>query len=446
MKKSAIVTLFFFASTLLGPAPSQAGAKDMGIVSENKAATVGFEKQDPETMSAEIARTKELLGIWKEHVRTLTRERDEAYQEIDKLKGQPGGQIATDEIARRDADLADAKRTIEDLSTQLKSLRTQNSTSQSQLVQRELEEAKSDRQILLQEKDKALERVKSLETEIAKLRAAPTPAPAALAPPVRDPQDLQRIQNLSSEKETLIKEVQELKSRAASLQSEVNNAKTAAGESQAQLKALQSENAALKQSGSQTTAELRERQGTLESQIQTLRSDLEKARAEVSALQTQKQALEDEISSSKSAQSDLNAKKSIVFEDNMRLQQAQLKDITKKRDQLARRVKDLEAEVAAAQSSGQEVQGLKTQIEVARQERDAALASREESQKKIEEISARLLTAESQNQKAASMEANAQKLKEEYESLRTSSQTEKDALNAQRESLTKEIYSLKSDL
>ena len=37
-------------------------------------------------LAKQIARDKQLLEIWKDHVRTLTRERDEAYQHIEELK------------------------------------------------------------------------------------------------------------------------------------------------------------------------------------------------------------------------------------------------------------------------------------------------------------------------------------------------------------------------
>ena len=37
-------------------------------------------------ISQEAQRNKELLEIWKDHVRTLTKERDEAYKEIETLK------------------------------------------------------------------------------------------------------------------------------------------------------------------------------------------------------------------------------------------------------------------------------------------------------------------------------------------------------------------------
>ena len=44
--------------------------------------------------SHEFERTKELLEIWKDHVRTLTRERDEAYKETEALKNQGASSAA----------------------------------------------------------------------------------------------------------------------------------------------------------------------------------------------------------------------------------------------------------------------------------------------------------------------------------------------------------------
>ena len=46
------------------------------------------EGEDVETLSQELEKNKELLEIWKGHVKTLTKERDTAYREIEELKSQ----------------------------------------------------------------------------------------------------------------------------------------------------------------------------------------------------------------------------------------------------------------------------------------------------------------------------------------------------------------------
>ena len=53
--------------------------------------TVMDNRVDPIAQSPQIPeaeRTQQLLEIWKDHVKTLTRERDEAYKEIEALKSQ----------------------------------------------------------------------------------------------------------------------------------------------------------------------------------------------------------------------------------------------------------------------------------------------------------------------------------------------------------------------
>src|SRR3990167_3692544 len=60
--------------------PAQETPMDSGVEQASKS---------PEIPEAE--RTQQLLMIWKDHVKTLTRERDEAYKEIEALKNQSPG-------------------------------------------------------------------------------------------------------------------------------------------------------------------------------------------------------------------------------------------------------------------------------------------------------------------------------------------------------------------
>lgn len=88
-------------------------------------------------LAKQIARDKQLLEIWKDHVRSLTRERDEAYQRIEELKSNqtadlpaPIQNTAAFEAALRDKEAA--FRESEALRSQVASLETQISKLQVQ--------------------------------------------------------------------------------------------------------------------------------------------------------------------------------------------------------------------------------------------------------------------------------------------------------------------------
>lgn len=116
-----------------------------------------------EAVSPEREKNSELLEIWKEHVRTLTRERDEAYRQIDRLKSQQPSravpavsgaraQFGSMEIAPF-SPAAGSSPLVQDLRAQI--LR----------MQKELQEAKNDRQMRLRDKEKVLRKGDPLELE-----------------------------------------------------------------------------------------------------------------------------------------------------------------------------------------------------------------------------------------------------------------------------------------
>lgn len=82
-------------------------------------------------LAKQIARDKQLLGIWKDHVRALTRERDEAYQRIEELKSTRSAELPPEPIqdtAALEAAMQEkeaALRQSEDLRSQVTALKTQ---------------------------------------------------------------------------------------------------------------------------------------------------------------------------------------------------------------------------------------------------------------------------------------------------------------------------------
>lgn len=81
---------------------------------------------------ADSERSKELLEIWKEHVRTLTRERDAAQKELEELRTQTPSEVSAGSMAAR-----------------------------------ELEEARRDNETLMRDKEEALAAIDSLKKQLA---------------------------------------------------------------------------------------------------------------------------------------------------------------------------------------------------------------------------------------------------------------------------------------
>src|SRR3989338_9080912 len=59
------------------------------------------ESSSYDELAQELEKTKEMTQIWKDHVRTLTRERDTAYQEIETLKNQTASAGSPSRILRK---------------------------------------------------------------------------------------------------------------------------------------------------------------------------------------------------------------------------------------------------------------------------------------------------------------------------------------------------------
>lgn len=145
-------------------------------------------------------RTQELLMIWKEHVKTLTQERDEAYKQIEALKNQaPAAPPAQENNApaMTDAEKEAANRTIADLKSQIQSLQSENEQLKAaqprdvatvdqdlkmelstlreenqklKLAAKENTEAQSDKEVILREKEDALRQLDALKGKMTALQ------------------------------------------------------------------------------------------------------------------------------------------------------------------------------------------------------------------------------------------------------------------------------------
>ncbi len=104
--------------------------------------------------STDDERSQELLEIWKEHVRTLTKERDEAYRQIDQLKSQHTLPAVSPTRARFGA--------VETAPPPAASPLVQDLRTQMMRMQKELQETKNDKDIILRDKEKALRELEGL--------------------------------------------------------------------------------------------------------------------------------------------------------------------------------------------------------------------------------------------------------------------------------------------
>ena len=156
-----------------------------------------------ESATQDTQRDRELLEIWKDHVKTLTKERNAAYKELEQLKAGGGmrapvaqfGGMETQalpspspaaaqqieglksEVARLQAALEQQPQSSSSTGTN-RELQMQFSAMQSQLqqVRKELSEARSEKDRLIQEKEKALSQVDRMKAELDGAQSTPAPS------------------------------------------------------------------------------------------------------------------------------------------------------------------------------------------------------------------------------------------------------------------------------
>ena len=198
--------------------------------------TVLADESDPassyEAVSQEAERNRELLEIWKDHVKTLTKERDAAFKEVEQLKaaGPPVGGArpmaqfggvetqpivspeATGRIQSLQSEVSQLRAQLEERSQQAvddggsRDLQMQFSALQSQLqqVKKDLAQAKSEKDRLIQEKEKALSQVERLTAQNQ------TQAAAVAVPSAENEENARQARSLSLENDTLKAKVERL--------------------------------------------------------------------------------------------------------------------------------------------------------------------------------------------------------------------------------------------
>ena len=143
MKKFSLVFIVLFVSVLSGFVPTTFAKRPPNSYQEPVGTTYQELSQSvqPDETAREMQKDKELLAIWKDHVRTLTKERDEAYKEIEALKNQG---VSISPAAPVDPGLREV---LDDLRAENQKLK---------LALKENKEAQADKEVILREKEEAL--------------------------------------------------------------------------------------------------------------------------------------------------------------------------------------------------------------------------------------------------------------------------------------------------
>lgn len=217
-------------------------------------------------LAQEAERNRELLEIWKDHVKTLTKERDTAYKELEQLKvNGPGMQSAPvaqfGGIETQTLPSPEAMHQIENLQSEVsrlqaaleqqpkssganagsRELQMQFGALQSQLqqVRKELNETRVEKDRLIQEKEKALSQVDRMKSGLENAKSAEVvPGIAGQDQAIAD--NLQKALNIQK------KRYEDLKTQYSELESEIESLKsTKESGNQEEIRNLESKVAAL---------------------------------------------------------------------------------------------------------------------------------------------------------------------------------------------------------
>jgi chromosome segregation ATPase len=229
------------------------------------------ENPNYDKISQDAERNRELLEIWKDHVKTLTKERDQATQELERVKARGADAPAAQFGGMESMPLplpAETMQQIDSLQSEVSRLQLelQNKTSSSGGTTRELqmqysalqkqvlplkqeaEQARNDKERALQEKEKALSQVEQLNQEVQSLRANQSiPAGDDISRNVQKAYDIQK------------KRYEDLQKRFHELETDYESSRKQAqppSETSGQVTALQDEIASLQDENRQLKADL----------------------------------------------------------------------------------------------------------------------------------------------------------------------------------------------
>ena len=387
------------------------------------------------SLEQELNKNKDLLGIWKDHVKTLTQERDTAYKEIEELRTQ-GFQVAPSGSSQQGTD-----KTITDLRAQVAALQSQNQSGQLSLLQKELTETKNDKQIIIQDKEKALKEIedlkaqnKKIQAEADKLKTAPPVAPVAAVSTASQEQLLKEkaltqktIQDLNTQITVLKQENDKLRivetqtRQGAAAQDQLLKEKTLTQKTiqdlNAQITSLKQENDKLKVASpakpvasaasanqDQLLKEKAQAQKTIQdlnSQVTTLKADKESVVKAMEALKAEKAAVQTKAAApvpAATASDEVLQRKVQALEDANRMQQSQYKSVLKQKNDATKRVTELDEKVRVLENDKDRLlTAAATQGKPSAGGLEAALKDKADAQRAAEDLKAQVALLKTQN-------------------------------------------------
>ncbi len=225
-------------------------------------------------LAQEIERDRELLEIWKDHVKTLTKERDEAYKQLEALKSQ--NPEAQTEIAQAPAVSPDEIQALtQERDQALRDLRSQGQGGNARL-EKELKEVEADKETILREKESALAQVERLK---AQLETQPHAVPAEETSSLET-----ELENSRQGQQAMSKELQSLKALARRLEAENQRLREAATEAY-ELRETQKKILADKE-------EIIKEKETAQNEIDALKGEIQNKISEIQKLETVQQQKE----------------------------------------------------------------------------------------------------------------------------------------------------------
>lgn len=309
LKRGIIIALAVAAMACLEvPAPPPVWAQRAG--SEGSSQTGGGASVD--SLSKELEKNKQLLEIWKDHVKRLTKERDELKKGAPPAGAAPStGQITT--LESRIATLEAENKRLEAESRSMKS--AAGPDPRLTMLERELKELRADNDVLSKDKERAL-------AQLERLKSAPQAAPAPAPVPAKDLAAKDReIEKLKIDNEKLRRSYNYLDADLRTTREQLKG-----------LQPLEAENARLAQESRQTAERLAQAEGQttktalLKDELENLRRGREEHAKESSALRSQMEKLKAD-----------QAKASQLAAENARLAKAE--------EQAARTVQTLKSQV-----------------------------------------------------------------------------------------------------
>jgi DNA repair exonuclease SbcCD ATPase subunit len=283
MKKISIIVGIVAVFTAFGVVPYQARLSA---------------EPDYEKIAQEAERNRELLDIWKQHVKTLTKERDDAYRQLETLKAAGPAPVAP--VAQfggvESAPLPSAAFT-----EQIAGLQLEVSRLQEELQRKTTGDPTREMQMQFSALQRQLEQVKKENSQLkaSQPEEAVSRNKAPSESPIRDEETYRRqARELQYENDTLRAQIEKLQVVEKELASTRGYFTPLTKEMQekndrltAEISSLRSENAGLKSQASDAKSQLQ----SVRAQADQSRRDTEAALAEIDSLKTQSQRLEADL-------------------------------------------------------------------------------------------------------------------------------------------------------